>query len=151
MRIALYEPDIPQNFGNILRLSACLGIEVDIIGPPGFVFDNKKFKRASMDYLNLAKYKKHLDWDSFYKWSNENQYRLILFTTKSSKKYIDFKFQHNDILIFGNESSGAPKFLHDSVNDRLTIPMVSGVRSINLSSSVALVVGEACRQLDLYK
>ena len=77
MRIALYEPDIPQNIGNILRLSACLGIEVDIIGPPGFVFDNKKFNRASMDYLDLAKYKKHLDWDSFYKWSNENQYRLI--------------------------------------------------------------------------
>ena len=150
MRIALFEPDIPQNTGNILRLGSCLGIEIDIIEPTGFVFGDKKFRRAAMDYINLVEYKRHLDWDSFYNWSNEKKYRLILFTTKSSKKFIDFKFQHKDILIFGRESSGAPKFLHDSADEKLTIPMVPGVRSLNLSSSVAIVAGEACRQLNLF-
>ena len=149
MRIALFEPDIPQNTGNIFRLGACLGIEVDIIEPTGYVFDDKKFKRSSMDYIDHIKYKRHLDWDTFYEWSKKNNFRLILFTTKSKKKYIEYKFQHNDILLFGRESAGVPQSVHDIVNEKLTIPMKKNLRSINVSSSVALVVGEACRQLDL--
>jgi len=149
MRIALFEPDIPQNTGNIFRLGACLGIEIDIIEPTGYVFDDKRFKRSSMDYINHIKYKRHLDWDNFYKWSENNNFRLVLLTTKSEKKYIDYKFQYNDILLFGRESAGVPKKVHDCVNEQLIIPMVKNLRSINVSSSVALVVGEACRQLEL--
>ena len=149
MRIALFEPDIPQNTGNIFRLGACLGIEVDIIEPTGYIFDDKRFKRSSMDYIDHIQYKRHLDWDSFYQWNRKNNFRLILLTTKSKKKYTDYQFQHNDILLFGRESAGVPQNVHNNVDEQLTIPMVKNLRSINVSSSVALVVGEACRQLNL--
>ena len=149
MRIALFEPDIPQNTGNIFRLGACLGIEVDIIEPTGYVFDDKRFKRSSMDYIEHIKYKRHLDWNEFYEWSKKNNSRLILLTTKSKKKYTEYQFQDNDILLFGRESAGVPKDVHDIVDEQLTIPMKKNMRSINVSSSVALVTGEACRQLEL--
>ena len=149
MRIALFEPDIPQNTGNIFRLGACLGIEVDIIEPTGYVFDDKRFKRSSMDYIEHIKYRRHLDWNEFYEWSKKNNSRLILLTTKSKKKYTEYQFQDNDILLFGRESAGVPKDVHDIVNEQLTIPMKKNMRSINVSSSVALVTGEACRQLEL--
>jgi tRNA (cytidine/uridine-2'-O-)-methyltransferase len=149
MRIALFEPDIPQNTGNIFRLGGCLGIPIDIIEPTGYLFDDKRFQRSSMDYIKHTEYKRHLDWESFYKWSKENNYRLILLTTKSQNKYINYKFQSNDILLFGRESAGVTPSVHESVNEQLTIPMVKGLRSINVSSAVALVVGEACRQLNL--
>ena len=96
MRIALFEPDIPQNTGNIFRLSACLGISVDIIEPTGFIFDDKRFKRALMDYIKFINYKKHLDWKNFYQWSQKNNFRLILLTTKSKKKYTSFNFSEHD-------------------------------------------------------
>ena len=102
-----------------------------------------------MDYIKYTEYKRHLDWISFYNWSKENNYRLILLTTKSQKKYINYKFQSNDILLFGKESAGVTPSVHESVDEQLTIPMVKGLRSINVSSAVALVVGEACRQLNL--
>ena len=149
MRIALFEPDIPQNTGNIFRLGACLGIEVDIIEPTGYIFDDKRFKRSSMDYIQHIQYKRHLDWDAFYQWSKDNQYRIILLTTKSKKKYTNYQFQNNDILLFGRESAGVPQNVHNNVDEQLTIPMVKNLRSINVSSSVALVAGEACRQLKL--
>ena len=147
MRIALFEPDIPQNAGNIFRLGACLGIPVDIIEPAGFVIDDKRLKRASMDYYDYLELKKHLSWEKFYEWSKDNSYRLILLTTKTKKSYFDYKFQSNDIILFGRESAGAPDFVHSSVDERLTIPMIKGPRSINLSSSVAIVAGEMLRQL----
>tara|TARA_B100000965_G_scaffold392287_1_gene401673 strand:- start:3792 stop:4244 length:453 start_codon:yes stop_codon:yes gene_type:complete len=150
MRIALFEPDIPQNTGNILRLGACLNIEVDIIEPAGFLFNDKRFKRASMDYIKFAKYKKHIDWSEFYGWSKKNNFRLILFTTKSKNKYFNYKFKKKDILLFGRESAGVPNFVRNNVDESLTIPMKKKMRSINLSSSVAIVVGEACRQLNIY-
>ena len=150
MRIALFQPDIPQNTGNILRLGACLDIKIDIIEPTGYVFDDKKFKRASMDYIKHIEYKRHLDWNAFFKWSKNNHYRIILFTTKSKTKYTEYLFKKNDILLFGQESAGVPDSVHKTVNKRLTIPMVKGLRSINVSSAVSLVVGEACRQLDLF-
>ena len=150
MRIALYEPDIPQNTGNIFRLGACLGINVDIIEPVGYIFDDKRFKRSSMDYIDHINYKRHLDWETFSNWSKKNNFRLILLTTKSDKIYYNYNFNNNDILIFGRESAGVPGKVHNAVDEKITIPMVKGLRSINVSSAVALVVGEACRQLNLF-
>ena len=146
MRIALYQPDIPQNTGNIFRLGACLGVSVDIIEPTGFIFDDKKFKRSAMDYIGHIKYKRHIDWQNFYNWTKDNKFRLILMTTKSKKSLYGFKFNSSDILLFGRESAGVPENIHKIVDHRLTIPMKDGVRSINLSSSVALVLGEGLRQ-----
>ena len=146
MRIALYQPDIPQNTGNIFRLGACLGIPVDIIEPTGFIFDDKKFKRSAMDYIDHLEYKRHIDWQYFYDWSQKNKYRLILMTTKTNQSFYKFEFHSSDILLFGRESAGVPDKIHQMVDHRLTIPMKEGVRSINLSSSVALVLGEGLRQ-----
>ena len=146
MRIALYQPDIPQNTGNIFRLGACLGVSVDIIEPTGFIFDDKKFKRSAMDYIDYIDYKRHIDWQHFYDWSLEKKYRLILMTTKARQSFYEFEFHSSDILLFGRESAGVPDNIHQLVNHRLTIPMKKGVRSINLSSSVALVLGEGLRQ-----
>ena len=146
MRIALYQPDIPQNAGNIFRLGACLGVPVDIIEPTGFIFDDKKFKRSAMDYINHIEYKRHVNWQHFYDWTKENKSRLILMTTKASKSYYRFNFFSSDIVLFGRESAGVPEEIHQLVDHRLTIPMKEGVRSINLSSAVALVIGEGLRQ-----
>ena len=146
MRIALYQPDIPQNTGNIFRLGACLGVPVDIIEPTGFIFDDKKFKRSVMDYINHIEYKRHIDWQHFYDWTKKNKFRLILMTTKTSQSFYKFEFFSTDILLFGRESAGVPEKIHQLVDHRLTIPMKEGVRSINLSSSVALVIGESLRQ-----
>jgi len=146
MRIALYQPDIPQNTGNIFRLGACLGISVDIIEPTGFIFDDKKFKRSAMDYINHIDFKRHIDWKHFYNWTQKSKFRLILMTTKSKQSFYNFEFHSSDILLFGRESSGVPNNVHEIVDQRLTIPMKEGVRSINLSSSVALVLGEGLRQ-----
>jgi len=146
MRIALYQPDIPQNTGNIFRLGACLGVSIDIIEPTGFIFDDKRFKRSAMDYIDHIDYKKHIDWQHFYDWSKKNKFRLILLTTKTNQSFYKFEFCSSDILLFGRESAGVPDDIHKIVDHRLTIPMKDGVRSINLSSSVALVIGEGLRQ-----
>ena len=150
MRIALYQPDIPQNTGNIFRLAACLGLSVDIIEPTGYIFNDKRFRRSSMDYLEHVDYKKHIDWDSFYQWSIEQHYRLILLTTKSEKKYYEYEYKINDILLFGRESAGVPEKIHKCVNERLLIPMQKGLRSLNVSSAASIVAGEALRQLNVY-
>ena len=150
MRIALYQPDIPQNTGNIFRLAACLGISVDVIEPTGFFFDDKRLQRSLMDYIDYLDYKRHVDWETFYQWSKIHNYKLILLTTKSQKKYYEYKYKNNDILLFGRESAGVPERIHQGVDERLTIPMVNGLRSINVSSSVAIVAGEVCRQLGLF-
>ena len=142
MRIALFEPDIPQNTGNIFRLGACLGIEIDIIEPTGYVFDDKRFRRSSMDYIKYIKYKRHLDWDNFFNWTKNNNYRIILLTTKSQKKYTDYSFQENDILLFGRESAGVPKNIHHAVDKRIKIPILKKKRSLNLSTTVSMVVSK---------
>ena len=147
MRIALFEHDIPQNAGNIFRLGACLGIPIDIIEPAGFVIDDKRLKRASMDYYDYLDLTKHVSWEKFYEWSKKNSFQLILLTTKSQKSYYDYKFQAKDIILFGRESAGVPDYVHEAVDERLTIPMIKGPRSINLSSSVSMVAGEMIRQL----
>ena len=119
---------------------------MDIIEPTGFIFDDKKFKRSAMDYIDHIDYKRHIDWQQFYDWSQEKKYRLILMTTKARQSFYEFEFHSSDILLFGRESAGVPDNIHQIVNHRLTIPMKEGVRSINLSSSVALVLGEGLRQ-----
>ena len=146
MRIALYQPDIPQNAGNIFRLGACLGVPVDIIEPTGFIFDDKKFKRSAMDYINHIEYKRHIDWQHFYNWTKKNKFRLILMTTKTSQSFYKFEFHSSDILLFGRESAGVPEKIHQSISDRLKIPMNENTRSLNIASSVAIVLAESLRQ-----
>ena len=146
MRIALYQPDIPQNTGNIFRLSACLGISVDIIEPTGFIFNDKKFKRSAMDYIDYIDYKKHIDWQHFYDWAQENKFRLILMTTKTNQSIYEFQFHSSDILLFGRESAGVPERVHKLISDRLKIPMSEKARSLNIASSVAMVLAESLRQ-----
>ena len=150
MRIALYQPDIPQNTGNIFRLAACMGVSVDIIEPAGFFFDDKRLERSLMDYINHLDYKRHVDWDAFRAWYNNHEYKIILLTTYAKKKYVDYKFNNNDILLFGSESSGVPKEIHQCADERLLIPMKKGLRSLNVSSAVSMIVGEALRQINNY-
>ena len=150
MRIALYQPDIPQNTGNIFRLAACLGISVDVIEPTGFFFDDKRLQRSLMDYRDHLNYKRHVDWKVFYEWYKTHNYRLILLTTKSQKKYYKFQFKKNDILLFGRESAGVPKKIHQCADERLIIPMQKGLRSLNVSSAVSMIAGEALRQLNSF-
>ena len=151
MRIALYQPDIPQNTGNIFRLGACLGVSVDIIEPTGFIFDNKKFKRSAMDYIDHLNYKRHIDWKHFYDWSNENKFRIVLMTTKATLSLYKFKFQSSDILLFGRESAGVPDDIHRLIKDRLRIPMKNNMRSLNIASSVAIILAESLKQTKLIK
>lgn len=146
--IALYQPDIAGNTGTILRLAACVGAAVHIIEPAGFDISDRNLKRAGMDYLEMATLTRHLDWDAFQDWRNSNSKRLVLLTTKSQRSYTNFQYADNDVLLFGRESAGVPQQVHEACNERLTIEMRQGARSLNLALSVAMVVGEAIRQLN---
>jgi tRNA (cytidine/uridine-2'-O-)-methyltransferase len=147
IRIALYQPDIAGNTGTILRLAACLALTVDIIEPAGFDLSDRALKRAGMDYLEMAAMKRHLDWPAFEDWRRSEGRRLVLFTTKATLSYTDFAFRENDVLLFGRESAGVPDHIHDTADQRVTIPMPGGGRSLNLAVSVAMAAGEAVRQL----
>lgn len=149
MRIALFQPDIPQNTGNILRLGACMNMPVDIIEPCGFPLSDRGLKRAGLDYLTIATMKRHDPWENFLEQLEENA-RLILLTTASANPYTDFTFQPQDILLMGRESAGVPDNVHNRANERLFIPMAEGARSLNVSSACAMVVGEALRQLSAF-
>lgn len=146
MRIALFQPDIPQNTGTILRLGACLGIAVDLIEPAGFRTDDPALKRAGMDYLDRAALVRHRSFEAFEAWRATQGRRLVLLTTKAERSFLDFEFSENDILLFGRESEGAPDFVHETADARLTIPMAAGARSLNLAVSVAVAATEALRQ-----
>ncbi|TPK86772.1 tRNA (cytidine(34)-2'-O)-methyltransferase [Mesorhizobium sp. B2-4-13] len=147
LRIALYQPDIAGNTGTILRFAACLGLGVDIIEPAGFPLSDKALKRAGMDYLEMAALTRHVDWDAFEEWRKARADRLVLLSTKATTTYTDFSFTDRDILLFGRESAGVPDPVHQAADARLTIPMQPGARSINVALSVAMVAGEAARQL----
>ena len=147
LSIALYQPDIPQNTGTILRLGACLGVAVHIIEPTGFALSDTGLKRAGMDYLERAAMQRHRSWDAFEEWRALKGRRLVLLTTKADCPYLSFDFKPDDILLFGRESSGVPDDVHDKADQRLTIPMVEELRSINLACSVSMVTGEAIRQI----
>ena len=144
MRIALFAPDIPQNTGNILRLGACLNIEVDIIEPAGFLFNDKRFKRSVMDYMDKKNIVFYKCADDFFK-AKKNE-RVILMTTKAKKSYTKFKFKIKDTILFGRESSGVPDKILKLVKERLRIPMIEKKRSLNLSTSVAILLAENLRQ-----
>ncbi len=149
MRLALFQPDIPQNTGTLLRLGACLDVEVDIIEPCGYIFSEKTLKRAGMDYLDLVKYRRHHSWEHFlqYRAEHPEEYgRIVLLTTKASEPYYDFKFQSNDIILMGRESAGVPEEVHQTADARLLIPMNHNARSINVAVSAVMVVGECLRQ-----
>jgi len=146
MRIALFQPDIPQNTGTILRLAACLAVGVDIIEPCGFVFDDKRMRRAGMDYLDGVDLVRHPSWAAFSKVCEETNRRVVLLTTKTTQPYTNFEFKPDDVLLMGQESAGVPDDVHNGTEARLTIPMAPEMRSINVAMSAALVLGEALRQ-----
>ena len=146
MRIALYEPDIPQNTATILRLAACLGIEADIVEPAGFPTSDRAFRRAGMDYLDRVSITRHSSWTSFEAWRRQQEARLILFTTSGALPYLDHNFRPSDILMFGRESAGVPEAVHQAADARLLIPMRPGLRSINVAMAAAMALGEAMRQ-----
>ena len=148
MRLALYEPDIPQNAGTILRLSACLGVAVDVVEPCGFVFDDRRLRRAGMDYLDAVDLTRHSSWTAYRIWraGSDRAGRLVLLTTKGDAPYTDFTFAPSDTLMLGRESGGVPLEVHDAADARLFIPMRSGMRSLNVAVAAAMVLGEALRQ-----
>ena len=146
MRIALYEPDIPQNTGTLLRLAACLGLAADIIEPAGFPVSDRAFRRAGMDYLDQVTIARHASWQSFAAWQAQTATRLILFTTGSRTSYLDYAFRADDLLRFGRESAGVPEAVHQAAQARLVIPMRGGFRSLNVAVAAAMAVGEALRQ-----
>ena len=149
MKILLYQPDIAGNVGTIIRLAVCFDIELNIIEPCGFPFDEDKIvKRSAMDYFKFVKLKRYDSFESFKKDNSES--RIILLTTKSSKPYYDFEFKENDVVMVGRESAGVPEEIHEAVDDRLLIPMKNGARCLNVAVSLAIVTGECLRQCDLY-
>ena len=149
MHIALYKPDIPQNTAAIIRFSACLNLKVHIIEPCGFDLNDPRFKRVVMDYIGYSKIFKYEDYDAFSKKNKKN--RIILMTTKATKHYHKFKFKKNDILLFGRESAGVPEKLHQTIENKIKIPMNKKTRSLNVAMSVAIISTEALRQNDLLK
>ena len=153
MRLALFQPDIPQNTGTLLRLGACLDLPVDIIEPCGFIFNEKAMRRAGMDYLNMVNYRRHNSWQDFlaYRDQHPDEYgRIILLTTHASKPYTDFVFAPNDIILMGRESAGVPEAVHNIADARLLIPMNKNARSINVAVSAVMVIGEALRQTNQF-
>ena len=145
MQLALYEPDIAQNTGTILRLCACLGITAHIIEPAGFPVSDRAFRRAGMDYLDQVTLRRHASWDAFDTWRRAETLKLVLFTTHATTSYLDHRYG-GEVLLFGRESSGVPDAVHAAADARLTIPMRPGLRSLNVAMACAMVVGEALRQ-----
>ena len=148
MRISIFQPDIPQNLGALLRVSACLNVPLDIIEPCGFAFSEKKLKRTAMDYISHADFRTFIDYQAYRdqqqkEWPNS---RVILLTTKSKKNYLDFRFQEHDRLLLGRESAGVPEYVHESVDDSVTIEMPGKGRSLNVVVSCVMVLSEAIRQ-----
>ena len=143
-KIALYEPDIPQNTGAIIRICSCLGADLEIIEPCGFLFNDKRFKRVVMDYMDEKMIKFYRDYNDFFE-SKKNQ-RVILMTTKASVPYATFNFKINDTILFGRESAGVPEKIHALINNKLKIPMINNKRSLNIASSVAIILAENLRQ-----
>ena len=145
-KIALYEPDIPQNTGAIIRTCSCFDVRIEIIEPCGFMLNDKRFKRVVMDYLDKKMIKFYNNYDDFFKIKNKQKERIVLMTTKASNSYSNFKFNVNDTILFGRESAGVPDKVHKLVSNRLKIPMSFKKRSLNLASSVAIVLSESLRQ-----
>ena len=150
MRLALYQPDIPQNTGTLLRMAACLGIAVDIIGPTGFDMTDRALKRAGLDYLEQVDLTRHVSFDAFRSnlFTDQNR-RLVLMTTQAEISYWDFSFHQNDVVLLGRESAGVPEAIHALADARICIPMRPGLRSLNIAVAAVMVAGEALRQISL--
>ena len=146
IRLALYQPEIPQNTGTLLRAGACLGVQLDIIEPCGFGLSDARLKRAGMDYVEIANYTRHTTWQCFKDKAQENNHRLVYLTPHSEVSYTDFEFTPQDILILGRESDGLPDSVAREIPHHITIPMVEGRRSLNVALAGAMVLGEALRQ-----
>jgi tRNA (cytidine/uridine-2'-O-)-methyltransferase len=146
MRIALYEPDIPQNTGTILRTCACLGLEAHIVEPAGFPVTDRAFRRAGMDYLDRVTIVRHGSFAEFEEWRRRERLFLVLMTTAADRNYLDHTFGDDQVILFGRESAGAPQTVHQAADIRLRIPVAEGLRSLNIAVSVAMVAGEALRQ-----
>ncbi len=148
MRIALYQPDIPQNAGTILRTCACLGVEAHIIEPAGFPVSDRAFRRAGMDYLDAVEIVRHVSWARFDAWRKDAGLRLVLATTRGSLPYPAFAFSIDDVILMGRESAGVPDAVHDAADARIAVPMRPGLRSLNVAVAASLILGEALRQTD---
>ncbi len=148
LRLALYQPDIPQNAGTLLRLSACLGVAVDIIEPCGFVLDERKVRRAGMDYIDQARYLRHSSWDAFAATLAAEGRRLVLLTTGGETRHDRFPFAAGDTIMVGRESSGVPREVFEWAEARIRIPMRAGARSLNVALAAAMATAEALRRLD---
>ena len=146
MQIALYEPDIPQNVGTIIRLAACMDVTLHIIEPCGFPFSIKALRRSAMDYIDFVTIKQHKSWQHFNETRKKDGGRLVLLTTKVKNNYFDFSFQKNDVLLLGRESAGVPDFVKDECEALITIPMHKDARSLNVAISTGMVLGEALKQ-----
>ena len=153
MRLALYQPDIPQNAGSLMRLGACLGVGIDVIEPCGFLLTDRNFRRAGMDYLKSADIRRHASWTRFRDGFSADRgagQRLVLLTTRGTMAYADFAFQASDTLLVGRESAGVPDEVHAAADARLVIPLKPGLRSLNVAQAAAMVLGEALRQTGLF-
>ena len=152
MRLALFEPDIAQNAGTMMRLAACLGLAVDLIEPCGFIVGDAKFRRSAMDYLDRIGLVRHRSWAAFQatRLGRAQPGRLVLLTTRADRRYVDARFATDDTLLVGRESAGVPDAVHDAADLRLLVPMQPGLRSINVALAAAMVVGEALRQTNLF-
>ncbi len=147
MRLALFQPDIPQNAGAILRLAACLGVGVDVIEPCGFIWDEPRMRRAGMDYLDAVDVRRHASWAAYR--DSGTAGRMLLLTTRGALPYTDFAFAADDRLLLGRESAGVPDAVHDAADARLVVPMRPGLRSLNVAMAAAIVLAEALRQTRL--
>ncbi len=144
--LALYQPDIPGNTGTLLRLAACTGTVLNVIGPAGFRMDDSALRRAGMDYLEIAATRRHSSWAAFEMWRKDQRRRLVLLTTRATHPYHQFAFEAADVILLGRESAGVPQEVHEAADASLLIPMAAAARSINLALSGAIVLGEALRQ-----
>lgn len=143
MRLALYQPDIPQNTGALLRLAACLGLEVDLIEPAGFILSDRRLRRAGMDYLDRVPLTRHASWEAY---ERAREGRLVLLTTKADRTFTEFAFEPGDTLLLGRESAGVPDAVHTRADARIRVPMVPGARSLNVALAASMVLSEALRQ-----
>jgi tRNA (cytidine/uridine-2'-O-)-methyltransferase len=152
VRLSLYQPDIPQNTGAMMRLASCMGVPIDIIEPCGFILDDRRLRRAGMDYIDHLDMKRHISWDRFASGTNRaelNIGRIVLLTTRGSVPYLDFTFRPGDALLMGSESAGVPDEVADAADAKIRIPMRPGLRSLNVALAAAMVLGEALRQTAL--
>jgi tRNA (cytidine/uridine-2'-O-)-methyltransferase len=146
IQLALYQPDIPQNTGTIMRMAACLGVPVDLIEPAGFDVSDRNFRRAGLDYLDKLEIRRHASWRAFEAWRAEGGLRLVLATTKAATPYTGHAFSSGDVLLLGRESAGVPDEVHAAADARILVPMRPGLRSLNVAVAAAMIVGEALRQ-----